>query len=100
MPQRYDGKGRGCRKSRNFAGFRNIDSWMLLLRIAEDAGKSESQICALYENAIKAFSRYPDIDAHLRTLLIKRYRDAGKDALAEKLSGSMIVKTKSSRYVS
>lgn len=76
---------------------RNIDSWMLLLRIAEDAGKSESQICALYENAIKAFSRYPDIDAHLRTLLIKRYRDAGKDALAEKLSGSMIVKTKSSR---
>ena len=76
---------------------RNINSWMLLLKLAEETKKSESQICALYESAIKAFSKYPDIDAYLRTLLIKRYRDSGKDNLATKLSGSMIVKTKSSR---
>ena len=76
---------------------RNIDSWKMLIAASEKLNKNEVQIRSLYDNAIKAFSKYPDVDAALRKILIKSYNESGKEEMAQKLTTSIIIKTKASR---
>ena len=51
----------------------------------------------MYESAIKAFSKYPDIDAQFRRKCIDLLIDNGKEDIARRMSTSIIVKTKANR---
>ncbi len=79
------------------ADSRNANAWQIIIDASTKAEKSEQAIIKIYNDAIKAFSKYPDIDASFRRELIKLLNSQGKDELARKLTTSLIIKTKSKR---
>lgn len=76
---------------------RNAEAWNTTIAALEKLGKKQAEICAVYESALRAFSKYPDIDADFRKRLIKLYRDADNPAAARKLTTSIILKNKGNR---
>ncbi len=76
---------------------RNAKAWEIIIDASKQANKPASAIIKAYNDAIKAFSRYPDIDASFRRELIKLLNSQSKDELARKLTTSLIIKTKSKR---
>lgn len=75
---------------------RNAKSWRLLVDSARRRGDAKSARAAL-DAAVKAFFKYPDIDAEFRRELIADLKASSEDAAARKLSTSIIIKTKSER---
>ena len=76
---------------------RNADAWNTIIDSLEKLGRPNAEICAAYESAMRAFSKYPDTDADFRRRLVKIYRDANNPNAARKLSTSIILKNKSLR---
>ncbi len=76
---------------------RNAKAWNIMLEASKKSDKPTSSIIKIYNDAIKAFSRYPDIDASFRRKLITLLNSQNKDDVARKLTTSIIIKTKSKR---
>ena len=75
---------------------RNAKTWRILIDALQKSGDEKKVLSALDE-AVKAFFKYPDIDAEFRRELISKLKAASKEDEARKLSTSIILKTKSSR---
>lgn len=75
---------------------RNFESWCCLLEANEklDDALGIQKTCM---NAIKAFARSPDNDAHFRVIMIEKLKSAGKKADAKKLTNAFVIKNKSNR---
>ena len=78
------------------ADVRNFESWCCLLEANE---KLEDTLGAQKTcmNAMKAFARSPDSDAHFRTIMIKKLNASGKKAEAKKMSNAFVIKNKNNR---
>ena len=78
------------------ADVRNFESWCCLLEANEklDDALGIQKTCM---NAIKAFARSPDNDAHFRVIMIEKLKSAGKKADAKKLTNAFVIKNKSNR---
>jgi hypothetical protein len=78
------------------ADVRNFESWCCLLeaneRLEDTLGAQKTCM-----NAIKAFARSPDSDAHFRTIMIKKLNASGKEAEAKKMSNAFVIKNKNNR---
>lgn len=75
---------------------RNAKTWRILIDALQKSGDEKKVLSALDE-AVKAFFKYPDIDAEFRRELISKLKATSKEDEARKLSTSIILKTKSSR---
>ena len=75
---------------------RNAESWDILIEAAKGSGADDKEIRSIYENAAKAFSRYPDLEALYRKKLINSLGESDRD-LAQKISGAVIIKTRRAR---
>ena len=75
---------------------RNAKTWRILIDALQKSG-DERKVFAALDEAVKAFFKYPDIDAEFRRELISKLKAASKEDEARKLSTSIILKTKSSR---
>ncbi len=78
------------------ADVRNFQSWCCLLEANEklEDAQGVQKTCM---NAMKAFARSPDNDAHFRIIMIEKLNSAGKKADAKKLSNAFVIKNKSNR---
>ena len=76
---------------------RNTSAWEILIASLEKQERPKQEIIKMYESAIKAFSKYPDIDAQFRRKCIDLLIDNGKEDIARRMSTSIIVKTKANR---
>ncbi len=76
---------------------RNAVAWNTLVASMEKLGKPKGEICSIYESAVRAFSKYPDIDAEFRKKLVEMYREDKNYQAARKLSTSIMLKTKNAR---
>ncbi len=95
-----DGDYEKCVNACNLANkqdFRNADTWSVLIEAMGKTQAVETQIRNAYMSAIRSFAKYPDTDIVFRRALMKRLSDVGEDDEAEKLSSSIIIKTKGSR---
>ena len=90
-------KSLACAKAAVASDPRNADAWNTIIDSLEKLGRPNAEICAAYESAMRAFSKYPDTDADFRRRLVKIYRDANNPNAARKLSTSIILKSKSLR---
>ena len=75
---------------------RNADAWNILIESLRESENAAAARAVLAE-AAKSFSQYPDIDADFRKRLIDELNARGESEAAEKLSSSIILKTKNSR---
>ena len=95
-----DGEYEKCIAACNMANSqdsRNVETWNLLIEALEKSNAVETKIREAYIAAMRSFSRYPDTDIIFRRALIKRLDAAGEESESEKLSSSIIIKTKGSR---
>ena len=76
---------------------RNTSAWDILITSLKKQKRPSQEIIKMYESAIKAFSKYPDIDAQFRRKCIKLLIADGKNDIARRMSTSIIVKTKANR---
>lgn len=76
---------------------RNTEAWEILISSLEKSNRPTQEIIKMYESAIKAFSKYPDIDAKFRRKCIELTIANGNKEIARKISTSIIIKTKSNR---
>lgn len=90
-------KSLACAKAAVASDPRNADAWNTIIDSLEKLGRPNAEICAAYESAMRAFSKYPDTDADFRRRLVKIYRDANNPNAARKLSTLIILKNKSLR---
>lgn len=76
---------------------RNLETWEILIKAVKGRGAGESELVSIRENAMKSFSKYPDMDAKFRRELMAYYKSKGDDDSAHKLSSSAILKTRAAR---
>ena len=78
------------------ADARNFESWCCLLE-ANEKLEDASGVQKTCVNAMKAFARSPDNDAHFRVIMIEKLKATGKKADAKKLTNAFVIKNKSNR---
>ena len=76
---------------------RNSDAWETLIASLENSNRPVPEIVKMYESAIKAFGKYPDIDAQFRRKCMDLLLSNGNKDGVRKLTSSMIIKTKANR---
>lgn len=76
---------------------RNEKTWRILINSRKKLGIAPQYIRKTYEDAIRSFFKYPDIDADFRRQYIAELKAAGDETTARKLSSAIIQKTKTSR---
>jgi tetratricopeptide (TPR) repeat protein len=76
---------------------RNTSAWETLIASLEKQERSQQEIIKMYESAIKAFTKYPDIDIQFRKRCIQLYLSNGNKDMARRMSSSIIIKTKANR---
>ncbi len=75
---------------------RNAEAWDALILALEKSGAGRKALIDAYQSAVKAFGRYPDVEAQYRRRLIKLI-EGDDPALARRISTQMISKTKTQR---
>ena len=96
LDEKNFGKAARAAKAAIAADSRNGDSWEYLIDALESSGAEQEQIVQTYKDAIRAFGRYPDIEAAYRRRLMDVLEKTDPQQ-ARKISAQMISKTKRSR---
>ncbi len=75
---------------------RNFASWQILYDATVELGNSAEANKVCY-NAMRAFGRSPDNDAHFRKIMLETLMKSGKKADAKKLANAFVIKNKNNR---
>lgn len=71
---------------------RNYSAWNLLIALRQRQGDEPGELEGLYQEAARAFARYPDVETGFKQLLIQSLRGRGQTSLADALERGAVRK--------